>query len=283
MSVRTLGALTASVALVAAGALVGGTAEASPRVARAAAAVQVVIDGNRNVSMPATIQPGVNKFRITSAKRSLFQLIMPAAGYTQEQAAADIEAGLNKGKVKALKRFEKNMTAYGGAMSSPERPGTLVVDLPAGDYWALDVQRRVTKFFAITVAGADTGLSMPKTPTVKAVNSTSWAKRPSSIPRKGMLTFKNRADQNHFLILAKLKPGKTIKDVHAFIANGFKGPDPVDFRHSLDTGVISPGRAAVVKYKLPRGNYLMACFWPDASMGGMPHAMMGMIRGIRLR
>lgn len=282
MSVRTFGALAASAVLVVAGALVGGTAGAAPHVDRAAASVAVDIDANRNVTMPATIQPGVNTFRITSAKPSLFQLVMPAEGYTQEQAAADIEAGLNKSNVKALKRFEKNVTLYGGAMSTPERPGKLVTRLPAGDYWALDVYRKVTKFASVTVAGAETGLSMPKSPTIKAVDSITWAKRPASIPRKGMLTFKNRADENHFLVLAKLKPGKTIQDVEAYIANGFKGPDPVDFRHSLDTGVISPGQTEVVNYKLPRGNYLMVCFWPDDSKG-MPHAMMGMLRGIRLR
>jgi hypothetical protein len=28
---------------------------------------------------------------------------------------------------------------------------------------------------------------------------------------------------------------------------------------------------------------VMLCFWPDASHGGMPHAFMGMIRGIKLK
>ena len=36
-------------------------------------------------------------------------------------------------------------------------------------------------------------------------------------------------------------------------------------------------------YKLPKGNYVMLCFWPDATMGGMPHAFMGMIREIKLK
>ena len=38
-----------------------------------------------------------------------------------------------------------------------------------------------------------------------------------------------------------------------------------------------------MNYRLPRGNYVLVCFWPDASMGGMPHAFMGMYRGIKVK
>jgi hypothetical protein len=35
-------------------------------------------------------------------------------------------------------------------------------------------------------------------------------------------------------------------------------------------------------YRLPRGEYVMLCWWPDAEMGGMPHVFMGMHRAITL-
>ena len=38
-----------------------------------------------------------------------------------------------------------------------------------------------------------------------------------------------------------------------------------------------------MNYRLPRGNYVLVCFWPDANMGGMPHAFMGMYRGIKVK
>ena len=38
-----------------------------------------------------------------------------------------------------------------------------------------------------------------------------------------------------------------------------------------------------MKYRLPKGNYVLTCFWPDASMGGMPHAFMGMYRVVKVR
>ena len=62
-----------------------------------------------------------------------------------------------------------------------------------------------------------------------------------------------------------------------------EGPPPVDFRVALDSGLVSPGQTVAMNYKLPKGDYILACFWPDASMGGMPHAFMGMYRGITLR
>lgn len=46
--------------------------------------------------------------------------------------------------------------------------------------------------------------------------------------------------------------------------------------------MVSPGKSMTMRYSLPPGNYVMICFWPDADMGGMPHAFMGMYRGIRI-
>jgi hypothetical protein len=50
----------------------------------------------------------------------------------------------------------------------------------------------------------------------------------------------------------------------------------------LDTGVLSPGKSMSFSYRLPRGNYVLMCFWPDADMGGTPHVLMGMYRGLRV-
>ena len=57
----------------------------------------------------------------------------------------------------------------------------------------------------------------------------------------------------------------------------------MDFSKSLSIGVVSPGLSETVDYKLPKGNYVMLCFWPDATMHAMPHAFMGMIREIKLK
>lgn len=284
MSVRTLGALVASLGLIASGVFVGGAAEASRPTARTKATpVVVTIDSHRTISMPTVIQPGVNEFQITSAKPSSFQIAQAAEGYTLEQAVADLNNTFEKGDVKALKRFEKNVTLFGGAPSAPDAPGVLWADLASGSYLALDTRvNRVSGFFSFTVAGAETGASMPASPKVKAIKSTTWAKKPGSIPRKGTLTFKNTALQNHLLVLEKLKPGKTMKDFVAWVEADFEGRPPLQPGAGLDSGVLSPGRSIAFDYQLPAGNYVMMCFWPDATMRGMPHVAVGMYRAIRL-
>ena len=290
MSVQRIAALGVSVMVLAAGVLTGGTAGAAGQAAAretAAGTVSVSITAAHNVVMPTTIQPGVNQFRVTTeAKSSGFQLVQFAAGYTLDQAIADIDAGLEKGKVKALKRFEANATLLGGVNVLSGKIGKLTVNLPAGSYYAADIERnRPSAFTAFTVAGADTGAAMPAGSTVKAVKSASWAKGPKTISHKGMLTFKNYSDQNHFVALLKLNKGQTVKDFGAWVdaaMEGEEGPPPVNFRVGFDGGVVSPGHTVAMSYKLPKGNYVLVCFWPDASMGGMPHVFMGMYRGITL-
>jgi hypothetical protein len=46
--------------------------------------------------------------------------------------------------------------------------------------------------------------------------------------------------------------------------------------------VISGGKSMTLKYRLPAGRYVMVCFWPDADMGGTPHAFLGMYRGLKV-
>jgi hypothetical protein len=126
---------------------------------------------------------------------------------------------------------------------------------------------------------------MPTGAKLKAVQSTKWAGKPASIPKKGLLTFKNFSDSNHFIVMAQMKRGKTIKDLRAWVRSmmaGEEGPPPLNFRNGLDSAVLSPGLTMAFNYSLPKGNYGVLCFWPDASMGGMPHAFMGMIRTIKV-
>ena len=120
--------------------------------------------------------------------------------------------------------------------------------------------------------------------TIKARLATTWASKPASIANKGLLRFKNAASNNHFIEMAKLKKGYTYKDFKKWLARPSPpGPSPVNFDIGLDSGAVSPGHSAIFNYNLPKGDYVMLCFWPDASMGGMPHAFMGMHRVITLK
>jgi len=291
MGVPQIRAAATSLALLAAATLTAMVTAAPAESAASAPPVAVSISNTRVVTMPTTIQPGVNTFKVTTANKrgSAFQLAQAAAGYSAKDAARDIEKGLDGGNVQAIKRFEANVTLFGGMAVQKGTPGKLVVDLEPGDYWALDTNtNEAGKFFAFSVAGVDTGNVMPESDaTLRAVQDTTWANNPASIPNKGLMTFKNKASQNHFIVMVKLKKGMTYKDFKKWFAASMdgppSGPSPVNFDIGMDSGVLSPGHSARFKYNLPKGDYVMLCFWPDASMGGMPHAFMGMHRGITLK
>jgi hypothetical protein len=105
------------------------------------------------------------------------------------------------------------------------------------------------------------------------------------IPTKGRIWFQNPSAAPHFIVISKLAKGKTMKDFRAWIEETKKGnetPPPLNFRIGLDTGVISTGQNMALKYSLPAGRYVMTCWWTDPDMGGMPHALMGMYRGLRV-
>ncbi|MBD3926925.1 hypothetical protein IEZ26_20060 [Nocardioides cavernae] len=286
MSIHRIATLGASITVLTAGALTGSTVGATGQPApseRAATMVQVSIDRASTVTMPSVVAPGVTTYKISTTKRrAAFQVLSLATGYSVDQAMADGNQGLEKNNIKALKRFEANVTLLGGTGATRDKAGKLVLDLEPGTYYGLETNRFGAPWTPFTVAGVDTGATMPSGATLKAVDSTKWAKEPASIPRSGWLRFKNRADQNHFIILAKLARGKTIDDFDDFIKDE-SGPPPIDPRFGLDSGALSPGHDMAMKYRLPKGNYVLTCFWPDASMKGMPHAFMGMYRVVTVR
>lgn len=286
MFVQRIAALAVSALVLTASTLTGGSAGAAgPAAARetAASMVAVSIDRTGAITMPSVVAPGVTTFKITTTRKSSsLQVLGLAPGYTIEQAEADVDNGLEKGRLKALKRFEANTSLLGGATVSSEKAGKLAVDLEPGSYYAVDTDKTGSPWLPFTVSGTDAGATLPAGATLKAVDSTTWAKRPTAIPRSGWLRFKNRSDENHFIVMAKLMPGKTVDDFAAFLKDE-SGPPPVDFRFGVDSGVLSPGHDMAFKYRLPRGNYVLTCFWPDADMGGMPHALMGMYRLVKVR
>lgn len=289
---RRLAALGTSLGLAAASALTAittTTAEAKFGDQGTGRIVNVFVAEDNSVLMSQRLRPGAHKFVIRSAAPAGFQLVQPDAGYTKREAARDVFMGLVQGRMPALRRFERNITLLGGMASAPGDPATMWADLDAGKYWALDTfpaRPRVNDILTVRVSGTPLRGSFDRGAVIRAVNEADWARRPAAIQNSGRLTFRNNSEDNHFVELVRLNDGETIRDFRRWInqlQQGVEAPPPVDFSQSMSTGVVSPGHAMTTRYSLPPGNYVLICFWPDADMGGMPHAFMGMFRGIRLR
>jgi hypothetical protein len=101
------------------------------------------------------------------------------------------------------------------------------------------------------------------------------------LPASGTLTFHNTATNSpHFLVLQHVKRGTTRHQViRALNSNG--APRFI-LKDTVGTDVVSPGRSQTLSYKMPRGEYVEMCFFPDLQTG-MPHALMGMVRVVHLR
>lgn len=252
--------------------------------------VRVHITKYHNVKMPTRIRPGVHRFVVHSTRDAGFQLVRPHAGYTKREFAHDIRVGFT-GDVAAFKRFERSTELLGGVNPEGSGPGEVMwARVPRGRVWALDAGAERTpprKVLSLHVAGARIPGVLPGQATLRAINETDFAKRPRSIPGSGRLIVRNNSTDNHFFGIVGLRTGKTVADFAEWIdqvMQGNEGPPPVNFAAGgLDSGVVGPGHAMSLKYDLPAGDYILVCFWPDVDADFMPHAFMGMYRGLRVR
>lgn len=284
-------AVVSALGMIAAGAVTTATVSAADA-ATNPPTIKVFVTKTHTVRMATSMRPGVHRFVVRSGKEAGFQIAKLAPGYSKAEVSRDVNKSMNaqgQPDLKALKRFEKHATFLGGVSSAPGHRGVMYVDLPRGRYVALDTNLRVEKpgkLLSFTVGGHRLDARMPKASTLKVVDEITF-KGAWKIPHAGLLDFDNRSVDNHFVEFAKLAQGKTMKDVRAWMKKSAKGedagPPPVDMSvQPADSGVVSPGHRMTMRYSLPRGHYVLLCWWPDADMGGMPHAFMGMYRGTTL-
>lgn len=205
------------------------------------------------------------------------EIVRFARGYDDGDFQKDLKAA-DKGDIKSLKRVVAKVEFLGGFQ--PGGSGTVV--LPgAGDYAVFSFSSRALGHFS---AGTVKSAPAPKTDgTVIAKQGPTWSGS-STLPAVGTFLFKNK-DQTtpHFVILQQVVEGTTTDQVLTSLQSEEQGPPPEFFLQAgLETASISSGNSMTVDYDLPPGQYVVMCFFPDPNMGGMPHALMGMLRMIDL-
>jgi len=210
--------------------------------------------------------------------RGTAEIVMFDRGYDMRDFKKDV-ARVDKGNIKALKRALAKTTFLGGF----EAGGSGTVVLPkAGDYSVFS--------FASRGHGEFHAAARRKAPTpdvdgkIIARAGPKWGGS-NHLPAKGTFKFKN-ADKTvpHFVILQQVAEGTTTDQVLEALQNeGPNSPPPAFMLPAgLETASISSGRSMTVNYDLPPGQYVVMCFFPDPNMGGMPHALMGMLKMIHL-
>ncbi len=98
-------------------------------------------------------------------------------------------------------------------------------------------------------------------------------------PGNHLIRVENAGPQPHEVVLARLGPGKTIKDIEAWEKGGEKGRPPVS-----PLGGIAPMMAAEsgqFSVDLTPGDYALICFLPDIK-DGKAHLLHGMVKPVKV-
>ncbi|GAA2112519.1 hypothetical protein GCM10009726_29320 [Nocardioides furvisabuli] len=204
-------------------------------------------------------------------------------GYDVDDFTADVNKFGAKNNMKALRRAITRSTIVGGLAGGGS--GTIVFPRP-GAYTPFSIgERGLVTGRTLVVRGPARSSSAPRTDgVVLAKGGPAWGGA-SGLPAEGRFLFKNKRSSGmpHFVVLQQVASGTTTDQVLDFLQSEEQGPPPSWLLPGeLATGTLSPGRSMTVDYELPPGQYVVMCFFPDPDMGGMPHAMMGMLRMITL-
>ena len=236
--------------------------------------VETTEDGKETrVTAPPSVTPGAVEIRLnnTGENPHTLQIIQLGDGHTAAEAMEAGEGwGEGGGELPEWVRF------IGGIGETPPGgSGVAVVDLPAGEYAAFDIEGEGPEPFAEFTVEGDEGADLPETDAViEAVDYDFNATGVQAGSQQVLL--ENSGEEPHHLIAAPMSPGKTQADLEKFLKSE-SGPPPIDESKAFTTAIVSGGESAVVDMRFESGDYALVCFVPDRA-GGPPHAAKGMAR-----
>lgn len=263
--------------------LVAPAAHAARPVERTAAPTVTATVGDSSITLSrSNIRAGLITFKVVDSKTkgsAILQVLRLHPGYTLQQLGADINQAFS-GDTAAIGRVDDNVTWLSGAQATAAKTGWFQQRLTQGQYVMIDQNGNGPVFTQLTV----TGTVVKRTPMRTAGWITTYTygfETSRSLPHNGWIRANNRADQPHFIELQRVKEGTTAKQIRQFIKSGGAGQPSWALRANSGIGVISPNITTRWKIDLPKGKYLVACFWPDR-MDGMPHFFHGMWKLVHL-
>jgi hypothetical protein len=238
--------------------------------------------------IPTSLAAGTYDIGATSAAAAPYdvQIARMAPGYSLKSLFGDVAAGVeaNKPNKAAVARLYAKATFVGGPAGVGAQHA--MVFLPQGNYVYVnsDLQGQPTPHPFTVTAGATTAQVTKSTATVTAQGDMAGKFTfviNGSLGAKGTLTFANKSQDNaHFLVIEKVKAGKTAKACEAYQGDPSapKSPCTVVFEGSI---VSQAGSEQATYAGQGPGTYLLACFMPDPKTGKV-HAEEGMIKQVQV-
>jgi len=256
--------------------------------------VDVVGNGSMVHVDRATVRSGTVRFKVstTGAEGSGTTLFRLNRGVSLDKFFADLAEEFSQTPATAAKGtrdLTRDVWALGLADVVKGYPEVVTEKVERGTYYLMDLgsgppPNGRPALTTLTVRGHDGRADVRSQVRVSTVDERFIA--PRVWPHKGTYSFTNRADVIHFMVIQPVKTGTTDAQIQAFFdhaaANSNAQPPFARTGPSGGNDVVSPGGRIKVTYNLPAGTYVLLCFIADEDTG-MPHAVMGMHRVIRLK
>jgi hypothetical protein len=236
-------------------------------------------DAGLHITGLTDVKPGYTRFSDTNTTDSdhALMIVKLHEGVTPDDMKGALES---PDGVEALGKAD----FFGGVDDIPHHTTWAeIVDLTPGTYVVLDHAEGHGEgngawfsepgFFApFTVAdGSSSNAAAPKADAVIEMRDFAYD-MPASLPRDGVVEFRNGGTQLHMGVLLKLNPGVTVDQAMQNLSEDTDLGTPLEF-----VGATSPGVTVSVEQHFDPGTYVIACLMPDMQKDGTPHAMEGMI------
>jgi hypothetical protein len=231
---------------------------------------------------PDTISAGLTTFHLINDGPSLhhIELVRLDSGKT----AADLGAALQKPGP-----FPAWASLIGGPNSpNPGSTFDATFDVKEGNYvivCLVDIPDHMPHFakgmvHPLTVVAAQgTPLVAPTADVTVSLADYAFTVKGDLAAGKHTFKIENAGPQPHELELVRFAPGKTLKDLAAWMDKP-QGPPPGDAIGGVSA--VPVGSANYVTYDLTPGSYAMLCFIPDAK-DGKAHVQHGMVKEFQVK
>jgi hypothetical protein len=257
------------------------SAAALPPQARHATTITVQMSPNKiTYSGPHSVPAGAYIFDAKGAGHdNTLVLLSLVNGYPMAQARHDVGAvmsGNGPANTTIVKRIDQKIHWLGGTGA----PVKYEVSLQAGRYLMIN-EAPGTALASLEVTGSGKAtMPAPANSTVMAIpfGMNHRFSTPATLPHTGWWTFVNHTDEPHFLAIVGVKASTTDADIRKHLKD--ENP-PFILPQTASSGPLSPHLKLRLYIDLPKGKYLIACFWPSDD-NGMPHAFMGMWKLVTL-
>jgi hypothetical protein len=263
--------------------LAAPSAQAARPVERTPAAPVVVakVSESAITLSSSSIRAGKVTFKVVDTKAKggvVLQVLRLHQGYTPVDLQADIGTAFS-GDLAAIGRLDDKVTWLSGAQATLKKNGWFNIRLAAGNYLVVDQDGN--GFGQFSVHGTTVKRTAPSAHGAGIITYTYGFATTGVLPHDGWVRTTNKADQPHFIVAQRVKQGTTHRQVARFIKSGAQGNPSWALRANSGLGVISPTKTGMWKIDLPKGEYLLQCFWPDR-MDGAPHFFHGMWQLVHL-